>query len=118
MTDLDVSGLPPEANAVLRRRLAQIDADAIARVEKRLAENAARLGELDAAITSARANAEAAAAAAKAAAAAASDAARHLQGLVAEHERLMHRRTDDMRELDRKRGELAAFCKKHGIEAP
>jgi DNA repair exonuclease SbcCD ATPase subunit len=117
MTDLDVSRLPPEAKAELRRRLAQIDADAIARVEKRLTENAARLRELDGALTSARANAEAAAAAAKAAAAA-SDAARPLQGLVAEHERLMHRRTDDMRELDRKRGELAAFRKRHGIAAP
>jgi len=83
----------------------------------RLAAAPAWLVELDAAKDKARAAAEAAAAA-KAAAAAASDAARHLQGLVAEHERLMHRRTDDMRELDRKRGELAAFCKKHGIQAP
>jgi hypothetical protein len=63
----------------------------------RLAAAPAWLVELDAAKDKARAAAEAAA------------ADLEVRGLKAQHAQLLHQRTEAMRELDRKRAELAAF---------
>src|SRR6516162_9864861 len=65
MTD-DIRGLPPEAKQQLWQKLAQIDVDGIARKEKALAELAARIEEVAAAIPPAETKAEAAEAKAKA----------------------------------------------------
>ena len=102
------------------KKLAKIDVDGIARKEKALAELAARIEEVAAAIPPAETKAEAAEAAEAKAKASAHDAAsakRELRALVQERDRLAHRRSEDMHELARKRDELAAFCKCKGIEA-
>jgi uncharacterized coiled-coil DUF342 family protein len=114
--DFDIRGLPP-AKQQLWQKLAQIDVDGIARKEKALAELAARIEEVAAAIPPAETKAEAAEAKAKAGAHDAASAKRELQALVQERDRLARRRLEDMHELARKRDELAAFCKRKGIEA-
>jgi len=114
--DFDIRGLPP-AKQQLWQKLAQIDVDGIARKEKALAELAARIEEVAAAIPPAETKAEAAEAKAKAGAHDAASAKGELQALVQERDRLARRRLEDMYELARKRDELAAFCKRKGIEA-
>jgi len=108
---------PPEAKRQLWQKLRQIDVDAIARKEKALAQLAAQLDEVAAAIPLAEAKADAAEAKAKASAADAASAKRELQELIQKRDRLARRQVEDMHELTRKRDALAAFCKSKGIEA-
>jgi hypothetical protein len=108
-TDVDFETLPPEARHEARCKLAGILAGSIASKEKALAQVAARLDEVAAAIPPARAKA-----------AAADDAARAAkQGFAAlewERDRLAERQVDDVWDLTRERRELADFCKRYGIE--
>ena len=109
--------LPSEAKQQLWQKLRQIDLDAVALKEKALAQLAAQLEEVTAAIPPAEAKAEAAEVKAKASAADAASAKRELQELIQKRDRLARRQVEDMHELARKRDALAAFCKSKGIES-
>jgi hypothetical protein len=110
MTDVtdDITTRSPEAKQELRLNFAKYNAETIALLEKALRANAARIEEFAAAILSAEAKA-------KATAAEAASAEQALQLLVRERDCLKQRQAEDMRELDRKRRELASFCASHGI---
>jgi hypothetical protein len=108
VTDDVTTARSPEAKQELRHSVAKYDAETIALLEKALRATAARIEELAVVILPAEAKV-------KATATEASSAEQALQVLVRERDRLKQRQAEDMRELDRKRCELASFCARHGI---